>query len=249
MRAKISFEPPGGYGTTTVMGLDGHVSAAMARGEAKAAQAAAMASSARVPRRWMVSVKVVSVFLLCSCGGDLCRHQPQPAADRHDLAGPAHERAVDHLAVDHIGADAPFLGIAGGLDHAQGVGKLGVGRPEHVVRQRDLAGMDAALADEAELARHLAFRAEAVRVADIGEHGVVGKDVRLGRGHAHREHRRGHRRRVAAVDAERLEQVAQPKLQPGHARVRRGQFRRAAQGGRRLDVQQQPDRGVGSREA
>ena len=117
-------------------------------------------------------------------------------------------------------------------------------RAKHLVRQRDLARMNAALADIAEPARHPGLGHITLRVVHVGEGPVVGEDARLCRRHAHCEHRGMHIGRVTAHDAQRLEKIPQAQLQAGHARVRLRHGSGLLQATRRLHVEHQP-RGPG----
>ena len=79
--------------------------------------------------------------------------------------------------------------------------------------------MDAALADEAEPARHVGLAPVAVGVGDVGEGRVVGEHAGLAGGEAQRKLHLLDRGGVAAVDAERLEQVGEAELEPGDAGI------------------------------
>ncbi len=109
-------------------------------------------------------------------------------------------------------------------------------RLEYFVGKRHLARMNAALADKTKTAGETRFGLETALIADIGERRVVGEHARLARRHAQRKHGLLDRRGLAQRDAQRLEQVAQSKLQTFHARMRAGQFKRAPQCARRFDI-------------
>jgi hypothetical protein len=80
------------------------------------------------------------------------------------------------------------------------------------------------------------------RRPEAGVRGVVGEYTGLAGREAQLQHHGVQRRGFVAGDLQRLEQVAEAELQPGHARMRRGQRVREAQPARALDVEEQADR-------
>ncbi len=102
--------------------------------------------------------------------------------------------------------------------------------------------MDAALADEAEPARGLGFAAIAVDILHVRVGGIVREDSGLAGRKADRQLHMLHRRGIAAVDAERLEQIPETELQPSDPRIGPADLRRHAQRAWCLDVDEQADR-------
>src|SRR5712664_537281 len=76
--------------------------------------------------------------------------QVEPTCRAENRLGPLDERDVDHPAVHQERTHAADLGAPRGLDHAARRRDLGVGRPEHRVRERDLARVNAGLPEVAE---------------------------------------------------------------------------------------------------
>src|ERR1700694_251390 len=161
-RAKVSFEPPAGYGTMIVTGLPGNLGGANA-GPASAATAASSTATT------FDLIRFSSLFDSAHLGD-----QSELAGELEDGLGAAHERRVDHAAVDGEGADAFLGGARGGVDHLERVGDLRVGGAEDGVGDRHLRGMDRALADVAQAARALGLAAVAFRVLDVRERAVAG---------------------------------------------------------------------------
>jgi hypothetical protein len=80
-------------------------------------------------------------------------------------------------------------------------------RPEHLVRERDLRGMDAALADVPEAARHFRLGDVAGLVLEVRVRAVVAPGARFAGGDPHVQQDARDHVRVVAVDVERLDEI------------------------------------------
>ena len=73
------------------------------------------------------------------------------------------ERFIDHLPVDHEGSYSPCSSLVGSRQDTSRLLDLGRTRHETLIRDRDLRGVDAALAGKSEVAGLLAFLPEPPR--------------------------------------------------------------------------------------
>ena len=110
---------------------------------------------------------------------DVHGHRPRPDRVGRDRVGHLEDRArhplrgrVDHLAVHGGRAPAVGLGLAQLLDDPAGPVHLGRRRAEHLVGERDLAGVDRPLALGPERGRAAGAGAEAVGVPEVAERSV-----------------------------------------------------------------------------
>ena len=134
------------------------------------------------------------------------------------------ERRIDHLSIHHVRTDAACFGVACRVEDAQRMGDLLVGRTEDFVGERNLAWMDAALAEKTHRPGELCFGTETFLVLDVGERGIVGEHIRFAGRNAQAEHGLLNGNCFATRNTERLEQIAQAELQARDARVRSGKL-------------------------
>ena len=167
--------------------------------------------------------------------------------ERDDRPSADEERLVDHLPVDQEGAHALGRGFVGSRQDAPRPFHLGRARHEAFVGDRNLRGVNAALAREAEISRRLAFGAEAVRFRHGREGAVVGGHPRLRRGETDRHADMVHGIGIGAVDAERLEQVGVADLKPDDPRTGGRDVGSHPQPLGRLDIGEDPDRAPDAR--